>query len=133
MTDRILSEHEILSRILETAVTYDCFNVSYLACLEIAGRRLQLLDESHLEDPLHPPFDGVRHLMGMGVRRGGALTAPSLHAHVDTQVAGEAAIAMERRKVCDVKGLSGVGVGDCGGGRGGRDGGRGGRGAAVDP
>ena len=133
MTDRSRYEHEILSRILETAVTYDCLNVTNLACLEIAGRRLQLLEESHLEDPLHPSFEGARHFVGTGERRGGALIAPSLQAHVATQLAGEAAIAKERRKALEVKGLPGGGGGGRCGGRGGRDGGRGGRGAAGDP
>ena len=61
-----------------------------------------------MEDPLHPSFEGARHFMGTGDRMGGALFAPSLQAHVAAQLAGEAAIAKERRKAREYKGLAAV-------------------------
>ena len=97
-SDRSRYEHEILSRAFELGVCYDGLNPTNLACFELLARRLQLLEESHLEDPLHPTFQGARHFMGTGERRGGALVAPSLQSHVAEQLRGEAAVAKERRK-----------------------------------
>ena len=129
--DRSRYEHEVLSRILETAVTYDCLNATNLACLEIAGGRLQLSEESHIEDPPHPSFEGARQFMGTGERRGGALIAPSLQAHVAAQLAGDAAIATECRKAREYKGLAAVTGDKRGGGRGNDQ--KGGRVAAAGP
>ena len=121
--DRSRYEHEIISRAIEVATTYDCLNLPNLACFELLARRLQLLEESHLEDPLHPTFEGARHFLGTGERRGGALIAPSLQAYVGEQLGKEAVVAKERRKAREAHGLTRKsGKGDPkGGGRGDQD------------
>lgn len=51
-----------------------------------------------LESPEAPSFEGARHFMGFGERRGGALIAPSLTAYVAGETGKEVAILKEKRK-----------------------------------
>lgn len=103
--DRAKHEHEVLSRMLELATTYDGFQVGNLACFEVLSRRLQLIEESHAENPSAPNYTGSSHYMGSVERRGGALLAPTLQLHVAGKLRDEAAIAKEQRKAVEVRQL----------------------------
>ena len=59
LTDRSRFEHAILSDILEKAVTYDCLQVSNLASFEILVRRLQHIEQAHIECPNAPDYSGA--------------------------------------------------------------------------
>ena len=96
--DRSRHEHAILSRILEYGVTYDMLNVANLASFEVVARRLQLIEEAHVDNPGAPQYISSEHYMGVRERKGGALLAPSLSLHVAGRMRDEAAIAKERRK-----------------------------------
>jgi hypothetical protein len=91
-------EHETLSRLLQYAVTYDRLNVKNLVCMELALRRLQLHESAIAENADAPSYEGARHFMGLSQGRGGALVAPSLAAHVASELSKEAAILKEKRK-----------------------------------
>ena len=96
-----IHEHEALSTVLQYAVVHDRLNATNLACLELALRRLQLHETAVAENPDQPSYEGSRHFLGSTERRGGALIAPSLSAHVATELGREAAIQKEKRKARD--------------------------------
>ncbi|CAK0832385.1 unnamed protein product, partial [Prorocentrum cordatum] len=74
-------EHRVLSRALSMAHEIDGLNLPNLTCLEYINRRRQLIETAHRDDP------------GTGVH-----VAPSLRAHVATELSKETAIEKERRK-----------------------------------
>jgi len=102
-TDRCTYEHEVLSRMLDIAATRDMLNLKNMAWVEYALRRLQLIEEAVNEDPNNPTYEHARHYMGAEERKGGALMAPSLRAHVAAELGREAAILKERRKVREAR------------------------------
>ena len=81
------------------------------------------------ESPLEPSFVGARHFLGFGDRKGGALIAPSLHAHVASELGKAASILKEKRKADEARSSSGRGRGR--GDKSGRGRGNGGEGAPA--
>ena len=100
----ICYEHEMLSTALDLGCTHDRLNLKNLTMVEWMCRRLQLQESAVVESPDNPSFEGARHFMGYGERRGGALISPSLQAHVASALGREAAIMKEKRKAKEVKG-----------------------------
>eukprot|EP00929_Paragymnodinium_shiwhaense_P119554 TRINITY_DN91459_c0_g1_i1.p1 TRINITY_DN91459_c0_g1~~TRINITY_DN91459_c0_g1_i1.p1 ORF type:complete len:397 (-),score=75.48 TRINITY_DN91459_c0_g1_i1:289-1479(-) len=96
--DRARHEHGVLSKVLETAVSYDGLNVCNLGSFEILCRRMQLLEEAHHDNPNAPNYDAADHFMGTRERKGGALLAPSLSQHVASRLRDEVAVLKEKRK-----------------------------------
>ena len=88
---------------LDIAATRDMLNLKNMAWVEYALRRLQLIEEAVNEDPNNPTYEHARHYMGAEERKGGALMAPSLRAHVAAELGREAAILKERRKVREAR------------------------------
>ena len=128
--DRAVHEHEVLSRIVDSAVLFDSLNAANLLSFEVVCRRLQLIEAAHLGDPTAPDYGGSEHFLGHGEQVGGALVAPTLRSHVAAKLKDEAAIQKERRTAREERKL-GKGRG---GGRGGGDDGQGrGRGAPAAP
>ena len=76
-TDRVVYEHECLSRAVELAAVVDCLNVKNLVCFEFLLRGLQLIEEGVAENPTQPDYSGASHYLGTEERRGGVLLAPS--------------------------------------------------------
>ena len=76
--DRSRFEHEVLSKILEVGVTYDQLQVGNLGSFEVASRRLQVIENAHLDNPMAPTYESSGFYMGTEDRRGGALVAPDL-------------------------------------------------------
>lgn len=130
-TDRVVYEHEVLSRVLEVAATLDGVNLKNCLWAELVLRRIQLQEEAVSEDGANPSYEGASHWMGTGERKGGALIAPSLRAFVAGELSREAAVLKEKRKARESK-LAARGGGGGGGGRGRGRGGRG-RGDAEPP
>ena len=116
-TDRLVYEHEVLSRSLEMAAAHDGINIRNVAFAEYLMRRLQLLEEAVAENPEQPSYEGSKHYMGVEERKGGALMAPTLRAHVAAELQRETAILKEKRKAREARG-GGRGPGAKGAGRG---------------
>jgi len=70
---------------------------------EFLVRRMQLQEDVIADCPTAPNFQSARHYMGSDERAGGALLAPSLRAHIGSELEKEAKIAKERRKASEVK------------------------------
>jgi len=96
-------EHEVLSTALDLAISVDRLNVRNLASFEWLLRRVQLHENAVLENPAAPSYEGARHFMGKGNRRGGALVAPELTTYVAAELGKEAAILREKRKAREAK------------------------------
>ena len=96
-------EHETISRAAELGITVDGYNSKRSVMFEFLVRRLQLGESAVLENPSQPSFEGARHFLGVSERRGGALVAPSLQAHVATELGKEAAIQKEKRKAREAR------------------------------
>ena len=115
----LVFEHEMLSTGFDLAIGVDRLNIKNLACFEWFIRRMQLHEHAVLENPLAPSYEGARHFMGKGNRRGGALIAPELHAYVASELGKESAILREKRKAREArtaeKGKPGKGGGPAGG------------------
>ena len=72
-----------------------------------------MLQESAISEcPENPSFDGARHFMGLGERRGGAIVAPGLLSHVAGEMGKETAILKEKRKAREARFVKGRGKGD---------------------
>jgi hypothetical protein len=102
--DRSKFEHEVLSKVLELGVCYDGLAVSNLASFEVVSRRLQLIEEAHLDSPGAPSYEAAAHYMGSTERRGGALISPGLSEHVAGRLRDEAAVLKEKRKAAEARG-----------------------------
>ena len=102
--DRVKYEHGLLCDIIELAVVYDQLDISSLASFELATRRVQMLEEAYAANPKQPRVDSHFHFMGQG-RRASAV-APSLVAHVASELRDEAAVAKERRKAREESALA---------------------------
>ena len=98
-----IHEHEILSSIVQHAVVHDRLNAMNLACLELALRRLQLHESAIGECAESPSYEGARFFLGTLERKRGALVAPTLSAHVATELGREAAIQKEKRKAREAR------------------------------
>ena len=97
-------EHEVISSVLDIAVITDRLNVKNLVSFELLLRRLQLQESAITESPENPSYEGARHFMGIGERRGGALIAPALSQYVAAELGKEAAILKEKRKAREARG-----------------------------
>ncbi len=102
-TDRSRYEHQILSDILDKAVSYDCLQISNLASFEVLSRRIQHIEMAHIENPQAPDYSAGEFYMGSSERRGGALVAPGLALHVASRLRDDASIAKEQRKAREAR------------------------------
>ena len=107
--DRSIYEHAVYSRALEHRACFDGLNLPNLALVETLVRRLQLIEEAHVESPTAPSYEGAEFFAGHGERRGGALVAPTLREHVAGRLKDEAIIMKERCKVRESRTLGGGG------------------------
>ena len=97
-------EDEILSRILDAAISYDCLAVSNLASFEILARRKQLIaDEAHAYNPASQSYEGSEYWMGNKFKHG-ASVVPALTEHVAKKLHADSQIMKERRKLEEAKG-----------------------------
>jgi hypothetical protein len=110
-------EHEVISSVIDVAVINDRLNIKNLVSFELLLRRLQLQESAITESPDNPSYEGARHFMGIGERRGGALINPVLAQYVATELGKEAAILKEKRKAREARGSKGVGKGGADEGR----------------
>ena len=109
--DRSVHEHEVLSHILDAAVTVDQLHVSNLVSFEYATRRMALIKEAHRLNPNAPDYSAADYFMGWGSRAGGAAVPPTLSAYVSKELQQDAAIAKEARKAREERSLKPKGKG----------------------
>lgn len=102
--DRSVFEDEVLARVLDAAVTYDCLNISNLASMELVVRRRQLLADAHSSSPGAPSYLGAEHYMGQTYKAGGGIVVPTLTDHVSKQLQAQSQIMKEKRKMEEAKG-----------------------------
>jgi hypothetical protein len=102
-TTPLVYEHETLSTGLDLGATYDRLNLKNSVMVEWFLRRIMLQESSVSENPTEPSFEGARHFMGFGERKGGALVAPALQSHVASELGKEAAILKEKRKAREAR------------------------------
>ena len=103
-SDRSTFEHQLLSKVMEAAISVDRLNCKNLMCVELVLRRMQLIEEVIAENPSQPSWDHAQLYMGWTERRGGALVAPSMRSHVAARLSAETAVMKERRKAREAKG-----------------------------
>ena len=102
--DRAIHEDEVLSRVLDLAITFDSLNIANLASFELLIRRKQLLAEAHAYNPSSPSYEGADHFLGTSYRPGGAIIVPELVDHVAKKLHQESQILKEKRKQQEAKG-----------------------------
>jgi len=90
--------------VIEQGLCYDQLQISNLAAFETVARRLQDIEAAHIDNPLAPDYELSGDFMGSDERRGGALVAPMLEAHVAGKVAARTAINREKRRAGDGRG-----------------------------
>eukprot|EP00438_Fugacium_kawagutii_P035321 Skav206911 [mRNA] locus=scaffold808:332320:333552:+ [translate_table: standard] len=103
--DRSIHEDEVLARIFDAAICYDCLNISNLSCMELVCRRRQLIAEAHSHSPAAPSYVGVEHFLGQTYKAGGGVVVPSLSDYVSKQLHAQAQIMKEKRKMSEAKGV----------------------------
>ena len=103
--DRAIYEDELLSRVIDMAVKYDCLNIVNLASFEMIIRRKQLLAEAHVGNPASPSYEAADYFMGRRYRPGGGIVVPSLTEHVAKRMHEDAQIQKEKRKLSEAKGM----------------------------
>ena len=101
--DRSAYEDEVLARLLDQAVMYDCLNISNLACMELICRRRQLIAEAHSSSPGAPSYMGAEHFMGQTYKAGGGIVVPTLTDYVSKQMQAQSQILKEKRKMEEAK------------------------------
>lgn len=101
---RAIFEDEVLSQILDIAISYDALCVCNLASFELLVRRKQLLAEAHSFNPAAPSYEGADYWLGSRYRPGGAIVIPRLTEHVSKKLEADSKILKERRKLEEAKG-----------------------------
>ena len=99
----VIHEHEVISRALQYGVTVDKLNLKASVMGEFLLRRLQLQEDVVAENPDAPSYESASFYMGLVEGPGGSLMAPSLRAHVATELARDASILKEKRKAREAK------------------------------
>lgn len=101
---RAIYEDQVLAQILDTAISFDCLQVSNLASFELLVRRRQLLAEAHSYDPTSPNFQGADYWLGSRYKHGNAIVINSLTEHVAKRLQADSQILKEKRKLEEAKG-----------------------------
>lgn len=102
--DRSCYEDEVLARVLDLAITYDCLNVANLASMELICRRRQLISDAHANGPGAPSYLGAEHYMGQTYKQGGGIVVPALTDFVAKKMQAQSQIMKEKRKLAEAKG-----------------------------
>jgi hypothetical protein len=102
-TDRLVYEHEVLSKVLDVAMIWDSANIKNLWFAEMFLRRLQLLEHAVSEDSADPSYEGASHFMGSHDTSAGGYIAPSLQSFVASELGKHTAILKEKRKSREAK------------------------------
>ena len=103
-SNRAIHEDELLARVLDACIMYDCLNPANLACMELIARRRQLIAQAHSLNPSVPSYDGADLFLGNQYRAGGGIVVPALRDHVSKGMQAESQILKERRKLAENRG-----------------------------
>lgn len=101
---RAIYEDQVLAQILDTAISFDCLQVSNLASFELLVRRRQLLAEAQSYDPTSPNFQGADYWLGSRYKHGNAIVISSLTEAVSKRLQADSLILKEKRKLDEAKG-----------------------------
>lgn len=102
--NRAIHEDEVLARVMDACIMYDCLNPANLACMELVARRRQLIAQAHALNPASPSYDGADLFLGNQYRAGGGIVVPALRDHVSKGMQAESQILKERRKLAENRG-----------------------------
>ena len=117
-TDRLVYEHDMLSKCLDVAMIWDSTNIKNMWFAEMLLRRLHLLKHAVSKDRNNPSYEAESHFMGSHETSAGGFVAPSLQTFVASVLGKSTAILKEKRKARDAQLVN-----DTSGGRGkGKDG-----------
>ena len=96
---KLCSTHEMISDLLELALTYDQLDGSNVAVVEQACRYLQDIEqEVRRKNEAIKDFSVSQYYLGRHRKTGGALVAPALTAWSAAEASKESAILKEQRK-----------------------------------
>ncbi|CAE8654568.1 unnamed protein product [Polarella glacialis] len=96
--DRSRHEHEVLARILETAVTYDQYNAPNSAAMERLIRRMMLIETAYKDSEV-PQYDGSEYFMGEEeMAPDGSMVSPAVKKYTAERLKDEYAVMKEKRK-----------------------------------
>ena len=104
--DRGVAEHELCMRLLDLGVTYDQLNITELVTFELICRRAQMAEMRHRDRMLGDSDDDDFLFLGVGETRGLIMVAPSLEAHLATELSKESAVLKEKRKMREERQLA---------------------------
>ena len=104
--DRSRYERETLCALLDIGSTYDQLNMPSLACMELASRRVQLIEDARRLNPSAPSYEGANYFMGSAVGDQGAIVVSALSSHVASRLQADASVAKERRKQREERALA---------------------------
>ena len=96
-TDRAVHEHAVLSKALETAVSWDQLNITNCACMEVLIKRRMLLEDAYKGRPEAPRFEGAEHFMGWSMDEGGEIVDPDAVRVRSNRLKEETAVLRELR------------------------------------
>ena len=108
------SEHHSCMKILATALTFDQINVTELACMELVGRRVQMIESKYKPRLLSQtpssgasgdPFEDSHLYMGMNAIRGLVCLSPALETWIGQELSKESLVAKERRKAAEERSM----------------------------
>ena len=113
--DKHMSEYAVLAKVLELAISFDQLHVTNLACFELIGRRLQMIEEKYRFRL--PQFDGgvgaadpendASLFLGLGAGsthgRQSVMVMPLLAEHIGNELAREAAITKGKVKAHELR------------------------------
>lgn len=94
--DRSICEHEVLSRVLESACVVDQLNAPSLQSVELICRRLQVIREAHRISPTQPDYSASDLFMCWKYRKSGQGIDQSLAQHVAGELKAEAAMGKSK-------------------------------------
>ena len=94
----LVSEHEMISEVLERASVFDQLDVPNLSSFECLCRRYQAIEETLRPNEPEAPIEGMEHFMGRPRLSGGVAMSPDLSRCVADQLALETSVLKERRK-----------------------------------
>ena len=106
--DPVSIQHDMLSKILATMLTYDQLDISNLASAEMVARQLQLLEEKQAAAAATDSTGAEESALFLGAptSHSAVLVAPDLKLWISQELAREASVLKERRKAREERNLA---------------------------
>jgi hypothetical protein len=97
VTDQSTFEHQVLSKVLQSAIDVDLVNVLNKMSMELCCRRNPLIEEVYAEDPQQLSWEEAVSFMRFGKRRGPALLVLSLRSPAAGRLAADSVFQKGKR------------------------------------